>query len=228
MDRELLKRYLDQGMSLDSIAEASGKHPSTISYWLRKHGLRANGAAKHSPRGSLSKQQLRPLVEQGLPVREIARRLGRSQRSVRYWIEQHCLPSPIQVRRGERDQRLGAGQRTLFKQCGEHGWTTFVIENSGRTRCRKCRQARVAEWRRRAKLRLVEEAGGCCAACGYDGWPGALEFHHLDPEEKSFGLSAHGLSRSFEVLRAEAAKCVLLCANCHAEVEGGFRSLPVK
>jgi hypothetical protein len=28
------------------------------------------------------------------------------------------------------------------------------------------------------------------------------------------------------VMREEAAKCVLLCANCHAEVEGGAASLP--
>jgi hypothetical protein len=27
--------------------------------------------------------------------------------------------------------------------------------------------------------------------------------------------------------RAEIRKCVLLCANCHAEVEGGFATLPV-
>jgi predicted HNH restriction endonuclease len=28
-------------------------------------------------------------------------------------------------------------------------------------------------------------------------------------------------------MRAEAGKCVLLCANCHALVEAGIKNLPV-
>ena len=102
-----------------------------------------------------------------------------------------------------------------------HGWTDFVIENSGRTRCRKCRMERVAEWRRRTKARLVQEAGGKCAACGYERCLAALQFHHLDPGKKSFALSLRGVTRSMDKLREEAAKCALLCANCHAEVEAG-------
>lgn len=57
--------------------------------------------------------------------------------------------------------------------------------------------------------------------CGYDRHQAALQFHHVDPTEKEYGLSARGLSRSFERAREEASKCVLLCANCHAEVEAG-------
>jgi hypothetical protein len=72
----------------------------------------------------------------------------------------------------------------------------------------------------------VEEAGGRCQLCGYDRWPGALEFHHLDPSKKAFALSMRGLTRSIEKLRIEAAKCVLLCANCHAEVEHGYSEIP--
>lgn len=36
------------------------------------------------------------------------------------------------------------------------------------------------------------------------------------------------MTRSIERAREEAAKCVLLCANCHAEVEAGVRSLPLQ
>jgi hypothetical protein len=84
---------------------------------------------------------------------------------------------------------------------------------------------RVAEWRRRTKRKLVEEAGGCCRLCGYNGSMAALEFHHLDPSRKSFALSMRGMTRSIAELRKEAAKCALLCANCHAEVEAGFTTL---
>jgi hypothetical protein len=85
----------------------------------------------------------------------------------------------------------------------------------------KCRREGVIRWRRRAKLRLVAEAGGRCVLCGHDEFPGALQFHHVDPSQKSFGLAMRGLTRSIARLREEAVKCVLLCANCHAKVEWG-------
>jgi hypothetical protein len=37
-----------------------------------------------------------------------------------------------------------------------------------------------------------------------------------------------GITRSLARLRAEAAKCVLLCANCHAEVEAEGIELPLE
>jgi len=72
---------------------------------------------------------------------------------------------------------------------------------------------------------LVEEAGGECQVCGYSRCAAALQFHHLNPKEKLFSLSHDSVARSIERSRAEAAKCVLLCANCHAEVEVGYLTL---
>jgi hypothetical protein len=56
---------------------------------------------------------------------------------------------------------------------------------------------------------------------------GLLEFHHLDPSKKRFGLSSQGITGSIELLRIEARKCALLCSNCHAEVEDGLVSVPI-
>lgn len=68
--------------------------------------------------------------------------------------------------------------------------------------------------------------GGKCTICGYSKYVGALDFHHLDPTTKSFGLANRGLTKSMKVLTEEAQKCVLLCANCHREVEAGIISIP--
>jgi hypothetical protein len=76
------------------------------------------------------------------------------------------------------------------------------------------------------KRLLVEEAGGAFALCGYDRALSGLHFHHVDRKSKAFALSRQGVTRSLESARAEAAKCVLLCSNCHAEVEAGERRLP--
>ncbi len=72
----------------------------------------------------------------------------------------------------------------------------------------------------------VAYKGGCCQVCGYEKYIGALNFHHINPAEKEFGLSADGLTRSWERVRKEADKCILLCANCHAEVHDGITQLP--
>ena len=56
----------------------------------------------------------------------------------------------------------------------------------------------------------------------------ALHFHHVDPSEKEFAALPRGLTRSIAEARAEAAKCVLLCANCHAEVEAGVATIDPK
>ena len=73
---------------------------------------------------------------------------------------------------------------------------------------------------------LVAEAGGACAICAYSRCLAALEFHHLDRSSKSFSVAARGVTRSLAEARVEAGKCVLLCGNCHAEVEAGVTVLP--
>jgi len=66
----------------------------------------------------------------------------------------------------------------------------------------------------------VEEAGGRCSVCGYDRCIVNLHFHHVDPTTKSFGISvANG--KSIAAYREEVKKCVLVCANCHGEIETG-------
>jgi hypothetical protein len=53
----------------------------------------------------------------------------------------------------------------------------------------------------------------------------ALEFHHVNPAEKAFHVSRNGVARS--LARAETRKCVLLCSNCHMEVETGVQAVPL-
>ena len=80
--------------------------------------------------------------------------------------------------------------------------------------------------RRRLKAKAIEYKGGKCILCGYDRCSAALEFHHLDRTSKSFGLSRKGIIRSWDSIRKELDKCVLICANCHREVEAGVREIP--
>ena len=93
---------------------------------------------------------------------------------------------------------------------------------NGVWKCKECRKDAVIDTRRRNKIRLVEYKGGKCEICGYNKCIDALEFHHLNPEEKDFGLSC-GDTRSLERLKVEADKCIMVCANCHREIHAKER-----
>lgn len=78
----------------------------------------------------------------------------------------------------------------------------------------RMRQYRAKGAERRSALK--KELGGACKRCGFED-ERALVFHHRDPRAKAFGFGTSvGCGKSMAALRAEAAKCDLLCANCHA------------
>ena len=85
---------------------------------------------------------------------------------------------------------------------------------------REVNKASVIKRRRENKRLLVEYKGGECERCGYNKCIGALEFHHLDPTEKEFPLT--GNTNSLVRQKAEADKCILVCANCHREIHNGM------
>jgi 5-methylcytosine-specific restriction endonuclease McrA len=198
----------------------SGRHPSTVAYWARRYGLASAHAGRHAPRGGIARELLEELVDEGLNIRAIADRLGCSYGTVKHWLREHDLRTRRSGGGGEEPSRGGA---VVWRECRSHGFTEFVrrADNSG-WRCLRCRAEAVTRRRQRVKQILVAEAGGRCAVCGYDRCHGALEFHHLHPKDKRFALSALSVARSIERARAEAGKCVLLCANCHSEVQAGL------
>ena len=126
MDREWLIDRLAEGASLDRIAREAQRAPSTVSYWLGRHGLRANGAARYGHRVAIDEASLSAAVAEGLSIPEIARR-------------PECMTGAVR--------------------------------------------------RRLKRLQVLSRQG------------------------------------SWALMRAEAAKCVVLCATCHAEVEAGFSVL---
>lgn len=79
--------------------------------------------------------------------------------------------------------------------------------------------------KRRFKLKnlAVEYKGGKCIKCGYNKCIYALEFHHLNPLDKDFSISAKGYTRSWENVKKEIDKCILVCSNCHREIHAEMK-----
>jgi transposase len=224
VDKAWLEAQLSAGRSYEAIAEELGRDPSTVSYWARRHGLSSVHVAVHRARGGIDRDALARLVDEGLSVREIARRLELSGATVRHWLREHGLQTRRARTRAPSDADDDA--EVALRECSRHGQTKFVRRGDERGwRCLRCRSEAVTRRRQKVKEILVRDAGGRCALCGYDRHVGALEFHHLDPADKRFSLSHMGTARSLERARDEVRKCVLLCANCHAEVEAGVARL---
>ena len=82
-----------------------------------------------------------------------------------------------------------------------------------------------SDYRRRRKLNLVRICGNKCAICGYNKCISALDFHHLNPQEKLYNIASNGSCRDLETDIAEIRKCILVCANCHREIHSNMYSL---
>lgn len=61
-----------------------------------------------------------------------------------------------------------------------------------------------------------------CVKCG-ENRPWLIQFHHIEPQEKSFQIQA---THSKQKLEEESKKCVCLCCNCHAEYHYFFGKQP--
>jgi len=225
MEKEFLEECLAEGKSLEAIGKKVGKHESTVSYWLKKYGLEAAQAEKHAAKGAPSKEELERLLAAGLSLRQIAEELNRGLATIRHWICKYGLETERSARLRESKDACREGSKKVHLNCPKHGSSTFVARADGKFRCGRCRAEAVTKRRRVLKRILVEEAGGKCMLCGYSRCDRALEFHHLNPKAKKFQLTSH--TRSLAKLRAEASKCVLLCSNCHGEVEAGFAAVPL-
>jgi hypothetical protein len=78
----------------------------------------------------------------------------------------------------------------------------------------------VTTYRQRIKLKALKYKGNKCVICGYDRCSRALQFHHLDPVQKDFSVSR--VTRRWRSIKPELDKCILVCANCHAEIHDGL------
>jgi hypothetical protein len=96
----------------------------------------------------------------------------------------------------------------------------IYFRTSGHT-TQRCNSCLVNSFRKERKAKAIVYKGGKCQICGYDKCNESLTFHHLDPSKKDFNISGNH-SRKWSIIQEELDKCILLCKNCHTEVEFGL------
>lgn len=100
---------------------------------------------------------------------------------------------------------LGCSKATISYHC-----SLKVREKSKKARLRN---------KRKYIIELKRMFGGKCSLCNYDKCLTSLHFHHLDPSKKENKVSILLNGSSKKAAFEEAKKCILVCANCHGEIE---------
>lgn len=76
--------------------------------------------------------------------------------------------------------------------------------------------------RKSIKLMLMDSVGCKCQICGYNKCMNNLSFHHKNPSLKRFNISSEILLHPWQILIKEACKCIIVCHNCHGEINDGL------
>lgn len=105
------------------------------------------------------------------------------------------------------------------RSCGETKHIELFAKNKqcryGREyQCQACRTASINKRRRDNKIKAIDYKGGLCARCGGKFHAAVYDFHHVNLEEKEADPGSL-MHRTWERIKEELDKCILLCANCH-------------
>jgi hypothetical protein len=182
---------------------------------------------------------LKPILQQYIDLNyslnQINKITGKSKTSIRYWLKKFGLKT-----NHKKFHKGWSSKTSVFTENGiEYKICPnceikkpatkefYYLKDGGRlcAYCKKCNNKITFTKQKELKIKAVEYKGGKCICCNYDRYVGALEFHHVNPKEKEYSISELR-SYTFEVVKIELDKCVLLCKNCHAEVHNGFTKLP--
>lgn len=124
---------------------------------------------------------------------------------------------------GHNTRPIPSGEKQNTKICSacqaEKSLSDFYRKGKSlHSECKDCFNTRSTERGQKIKQQAVTYKGGKCQRCGYAGHIAIYDFHHINPQEKSFTIGSFK-NWSFWRIKPELDKCVLLCANCHRELE---------
>jgi hypothetical protein len=152
------------------------------------------------------KEIIEDLIRENLSIQEIADRTGKTFSQIRYMLKKLNLKTT----------KTTFSERNISHlcSCGESNPAMFYGHR--KTVCKKCHLKVTGQRQIDNKSFAVKYKGGKCEFCGYNKSQAALHFHHIDPinKDKDFERS---MSWSRQRIIDELDKCLLLCANCHAE-----------
>lgn len=189
---EIKRLRKNQELSYTSIAEKLDIPESTVAYYCRK--LDENDEIikrnrKSSTKGKIGTDHLGLSEEQERKIKALTK-YGLSTNDIEKLIDVDLEAIKEFVYKSDFKRRFLDSDSTPYEQ---------------------------VEFRRNKNMLMaILYKGGECQECGYDRNKNSLEFHHTDPSQKDVTIS-DARSYSFETMKKELKKCVLLCVRCHSE-----------
>ena len=172
----------------------------------------------------MEKQTLEHLIAENKSSYEIAAIVGNSATTVRYWLNKYELKT--NKSQYNKNTKIIPDFKTCktCKTCNEirpiddFHFRNKLINETRVTTCKICTNKVTMDRFRKNKLLFVAYKGNKCSICNYNKCPAALEFHHLDPTQKEFGISDSRNNTLNQKVKDELDKCILVCSNCHKEI----------
>lgn len=155
------------------------------------------------------KQQIQELIDLKFTRKQIAKKLNITFDSLAYKIKKYKLSY---------NRHLINVKEKKCSDCNKVKNINQFYKNkkkSYHSYCKLCITQQTIERQRLIKKQAVKYKGGSCVKCGYFKCLGALQFHHV--AEKSSKWTNFKMRTFDESFKKELDKCILLCANCHAE-----------
>jgi hypothetical protein len=102
----------------------------------------------------------------------------------------------------------------------------YRTDSEYRAKCRTRVDTRNATNVKRVNTLIAQFRANGCLLCSEKTFC-CLVAHHVDPRIKTFHIGhARGKKFGHKRVAQELAKCVCLCANCHAKLHAGLVALP--
>lgn len=163
----------------------------------------------------MDKEKLIIQIEQGLSTWQIAKLNNTNQTNIRNILKRLGLKT-------KRKSNNELGVKTCPKCKITKQLNEFYQSSKSSSFCKKCILETNKNNRQKTKRIAIDYKGGKCINCGYNKCDAALEFHHINPEEKDkdYFNQKTGFTES---LKKELDKCILLCANCHRELHSSLK-----
>lgn len=173
----------------------------------------------------MNKEKLEELINKGMSLNKISKDLNKSLTTIRYWVKKYGIE--VKFKNFKEIEIKDYGKFRFCPRCKNdcpiENFYNRRGKNNSSVYCKKCTSDQSLERMRDLKTEMVNYKGNCCSICGYNKYIGALEFHHLNPQEKDFAPSQLKSYKFDDVVKKELDKCILVCSNCHREIHDKIR-----
>ncbi len=247
MEKQYLQSLIDRKLSIRGIAREVDVSGTTVRYWLKRYNLTTNPQWKREDKDYIcthhGKDSPFYVTSQG---KRVCKQCA-VERTTRYRRErkaklveeagggcQHCpykacldalsfhhtnpteKITTVSRLMGSITQARAEAQKCILLCHNCHAEEEDQLQSKRYKELNAKTQA-VTNHRLRQRERLLQLYGNQCQQCFYKNSLRALHFHHRDPVTKMMSLDLQSMAYAWERIVEEAAKCDLLCGNCHAE-----------